>query len=149
MKKKAEQFLKEGLQKEINTQFVFACLNNDIDTVQEYLKNEYIDDLGYEGGIFAIYAAMKGNVEILNILYNSQKNDEIKQYQHDIFNAAANYGQINCVKFLLKQGANPLELKGTTAYNNYEAVEKIFIEYYNTEHKDTVEISGNNLVLDV
>jgi len=146
MKKKVEQFLKEGLQKEVNTLFAFACLNNDIDTVQEYLDNEYIDDLGYEGGIFAIYAAKKGNSDILKILYQCQKNNEVKQYQHDILNAAASSGQISCIEFLLEQGADPLELKGTSAYNNYQAVEEIFRDYELKLSGENNHVQPNNFI---
>jgi len=146
MKNKKNE-LNELLQKEVNIQFAFACLNNDIGTVKEYIENEYINNLGYEGGMFAIYAAMKGNVEILDILYKSQRDDEIKQYQHDIFNTAASYGNINCVKFLLEKGANPKELENSTSYNNYHEVEEMFITY-EKEHPNTVKVAGGIITLD-
>ena len=121
--------LNELAKKEVNIQFAFACLNGDIETIRENLNNEYIDNLGYEKGMFGVYAAMNGHKEILNLLYQDARSEEIKQYQHSIFNAAASYGKTECVEFLLKHGADPIELKGTTAYNNYHDVEVMFDQY--------------------
>jgi ankyrin repeat protein len=138
--KKLEQLMKDEFQKEVNIQFAFACLNNDLETVKGYLTNNYIDDLGYEKGLFGIYAAMNGNKDVLDILYQDPRSEELKKYQHNIFNTAASHGNINCVKFLLEQGANPKELQGTTAYNNYQAVEEIFNDY----EVNQIKLSGNN-----
>ncbi len=134
--------LSELVKKEMNINFAFACLNGDIETIKESINNEYISDLGYEKGMFGIYAAMNGHTEILQLLYQHTKSGEIKQYQHNIFNAAASNGQIECVKFLLDSGANPLELKGTTAYNNYEEVKVIFDQYI-SEHEHEIKTSGD------
>jgi ankyrin repeat protein len=125
--------LSELVKKEININFAFACLNGDIDAVKENINDEYIDNLGYEKGMFGIYAAMNGHKEILELLYQHPKSDEIKQYQHSMLNVAASYGKVECVKFFLNVGSNPLELLNTTAYNNYDDV-KIVLDEYIAEH---------------
>jgi hypothetical protein len=142
--KKLEQFMKDEFQKEINVQFAFACLNNDLETVRSYLNDGYIDDLAYEHGLFAVYAAMRGNIEVLNILYENPQKEELKKYQQNILVASANYGHSECVKFLLEHGANPVELQGTTAYNNYQEVEKLFNEHLHIEN--TVKTTGDHFI---
>jgi|APGre2960657444_1045066.scaffolds.fasta_scaffold61407_2 hypothetical protein len=129
-----------------------ASLEGDENLLLETLNiakyNNITLDLSYQEGLFAVIAAQKGNREVLEILCNYDKNI-IPNYGVEMLSHAANYGKIDSIKYLLDKGANPLELKGTTAYNNYQEVENIFNQYLE-EHK--VDISGdihsttNNLV---
>ena len=103
------------VQEELYKHFSIFCLDGDIDSVRAYLQN-YDLDLTHESGLCGIYAAMNGHIDILEILFSHCS--EIKNFLHDILSAAANYGRSDCVEFLIKEGANPRELKGSTAYSN-------------------------------
>jgi len=120
-----------------------ASLEGDKNLLMETLNlakfNNVTLDLSYQDGLFVVLAAQKGNHEVLEILCDYDKN-LIPTYGIEMLSHAANYGKIDSIKYLLDKGANPLELKGTTAYNNYEEVENIFNQYLE-EHK--VDISGD------
>jgi hypothetical protein len=139
------------VKEELYDNILSACMKGDnklLTHTLEFAKANHITiELSYQEGLFCVIAAQNGYTEILKTL-NNYDSSLIKNYSIDILGTAADYGKIECVEFLLAQGINPKELKGTTAYNNYHEVEEIFIKY-DTEHKDTVEISGNNLILDV
>ena len=113
------------VQEILHKNFSMFCLDGDIDSVRSYLHNYYLD-LTHESGLCAIYAAMNGHIDILEILFFECS--EIKEFLHDILSAAANYGRSDCVKFLINAGANPRELKGTTAYSN-DRIRLIFEEW--------------------
>ena len=137
------------LEQELNVQFALACLDNDTETVKEYIKNNYINDFKYEQGMFAIYAATKGNLEILKMIY--EECPEIKEYQHDILKSAANSGNKECVNFIVNQGATYTDLKGTVAYNNYPAIKDFFDNYIHLpieeKHVDVEDIGSDSKLM--
>jgi len=104
-------------------------------------------DLSNEDGLYVVLAAKKGYKDLLETLCDYDTN-LIRKYGSEMLSHAASHGQIECVKFLLGSGANPLELKGTTAYNNYEEVKVIFDDYI-AEHEHEIKTTGDMIHTEV
>jgi len=81
-------------------------------------------DLSHDDGILGIFAAMYGNVDVLEFLFG--KSNSIKKFCDDMLDVAALNGYVACVEFLLNNGANPAKLIDTTSYNNYDNIREIF-----------------------
>ena len=139
-------FSKEDLYDNI----IKASLENDDDLLiktLDFARYSNVDlDLSYQNGLFPALAAQNGNLKILKILYEHDSK-LISEYGVETLIHAARYGKVDCVSYLLNQNVSPLELKNTTAYNNYHEVEEVFITY-EKEHQNTVEITGNNITFD-
>ena len=135
-------FPKEDLYNDI----LKASIKNDdnlLVATLDFAKCNYIDlDLSYQDGLFPALAAQNGNLKILKILY-AYDNKLIPEYGVDTLIHAARYGKVECVEYLLNQKVSPLELKNTTAYNNYHTIEEMFISYEN-EHQNTINSIGEH-----
>lgn len=127
----------EELEEDLSNNMLNASLDGNMELLNKTLNfakyNNLLVDLSYRDGLCPVLAAQKGNYEVLETFINYDKS-LISTYGTEMLAHAASHGQIKCVKFLLEHGANPLELKGTTAYNNYQEVETLFNQYL-TEHK--------------
>ncbi len=107
--------------------------------------NNIVLDLSYQDGLIPVLAAQKGNDIVLKMLCNYDKT-LIPTYGVEMLSHAASHGQIKCVNFLLEQKVNPLELKGTTSYNNYEDIEKLFDNHLlHSNLESEVKYIGDNL----
>jgi hypothetical protein len=143
----------EDIKAELYDNMLDASLKSDKDLLSKILKfaedNSITLDLCIDDGLLGVLAAKKGNYEVLEILCNYDKN-LIPTYGVEMLGYAASNDQINCIKFLLGKGTNPIKLKDTTAYHNYQEVENIFNQHLEEEHQ--VNISGdissttNNLI---
>jgi len=118
------------IQKHNIEDFATFCIEGDIDSVNEYIKSGYIDDLTYDEGYFGVIAATKGHVDILKTLYKAEQ--KIQTYNNDFLVAAARSGQQECTKYLIYEAkVNPSELiMNSTSYNNYSTIKAIFDTYF-------------------
>ena len=136
----------EELKENFYNNILNASLEGNKDLVTETLNlakyNSIALDLSYQDGLLPVLAAQRNDYEILSIFFEYDKN-LIQKYGVEILSHAASYGQIDCVNFLLQQGISPLELKNTTAYNNYHTIEEMFISYEN-EHQNTINSIGEH-----
>lgn len=105
-----------------------------INIIQEFNKFGVKLDLCQDDGYFGILAIQNDHIDILKLLFDNDEgfvsNFDIKQ---TLLNVAALHGKIECVKFLLENGANPEPLKGTTSYSNYHEVKRIFDDWILTK----------------
>lgn len=77
---------------------------------------KYIDFINpnYDEGYFLAEAAQKGDYEMLQALID--KRADVNICNESALTAAANSKHKNCIKLLIKAGADPDRLKFTTAY---------------------------------
>lgn len=64
---------------------------------------------------------------------NEKHKDLFKKEFNSFLVRAANRRRVGFVKYLLEIGADPSPLKGTSAYSNFEDVEKMFDEHLKTK----------------